>query len=105
MAIIMRSTTKLFPTLALAAACTTACGGSNVTGRPGGGNGAIALTLSATIAVAPQDGTPAVINATVARSVGDMKAVSLSVTGLPSGAQASFASLEPEPAAASLHCG
>jgi len=50
----------------------------------------IALTLGSTMVLAPQDGTPAQLTATIARPTGDSGSVSLSVTGLPSGVTATF---------------
>ena len=80
---------KILATLVAAAWC-SACGGPAPSGGGPGGGARIALSLSASTAIAPQDGTPAVINATIARSGGDASPVSLAVSGLPSGASASF---------------
>lgn len=80
---------KILATLAVVACC-SACGGSSPSGGGPRGGGGIALSLSAGAAMAPQEGTPAVVNATIARSGGDASPVSLAVSGLPSGASASF---------------
>ncbi|HEY1424777.1 MAG TPA: hypothetical protein VGF20_15085 [Candidatus Acidoferrum sp.] len=57
------------------------CGGSGgtITGGPA------SLSLGSSMALAPQDGTPAVINASLSRASGDTGSVSLVVNSLPVG--------------------
>lgn len=70
------------------ACCAWACllaGACNNTGNSGGGPGTLSLSLSSSMALAPQDGTPAQITATASGNSGP---VSVTVSGVPSGTNA-----------------
>ena len=58
----------------------------------GGGNQTLdfTLTLSASTVLAPQDGTPAPVNAAIARPDGNTNSVTLTAAGLPAGIEAQF---------------
>jgi len=77
--------------LSLLACCATfavgcAGGGGQVTPPMNG----ITLTLGSSMVLAPQDGTPAQLSATIARPAGDSGALTLSVSGLPVGVTATL---------------
>ena len=89
----MSGMSRLVWILYLALAFTTACGAGNVSVNPPINlPPLLALIVSSTTAMAPQDGTPATVTVTVQRPAGTSRPVTFTVTSVPAGVLAQIES-------------
>jgi hypothetical protein len=79
----------MFVAVLAASVCTTGCGGGGSSSSPGMPSGQLAVSLSTSTVVAPQDGTPGIMNVTIT-GANTGSAVSVGASALPFGVTPQF---------------